>query len=158
MSEMNKLTSRIFIDADACPVKSQTINVATRHKLEVYIVSNGGIKPNPNELIKTVVVDIGPDVADNWIVNNIYKNDIVITTDILLAERSVKHGAHVILHNGDIINQKNIGEKIASRNLMSEIRSANPFYLSKGKVYSKSDKIKYVNSLEKIIQTIKKSL
>ena len=72
MNNSEKLTFGIYIDADACPVKTETISTATRHNIEVYIVSNGGIRPSTNPLIKTVVVNSGPDAADNWIVENIF--------------------------------------------------------------------------------------
>ncbi|HIP24373.1 MAG TPA: YaiI/YqxD family protein, partial [Rhodobacteraceae bacterium] len=68
----------IFIDADACPVKDETLRVANRHKLQVYIVSNGGMRPNPHPLVEIVVVDDGPDVADMWISDRIKRGDICI--------------------------------------------------------------------------------
>ena len=158
MNEINNLPFRIFVDADACPVKSETINIASRHRIVVYIVSNGGIRPSANPFVKTIVVDSGPDEADNWIVQNIEKNDIVITADILLSSRSVENGANIVSNDGQTIDTQNIGIKVASRNLMAEIRSANPFHKGKGREFSQSDRIRYINSLEKIIQTTKKSL
>ena len=158
MNEINTLSFKIYIDADACPTKIETITIATRHNITVHIVSNGGIRPSTNPLVKTIVVNSGPDKADNWIVDHILRNDIVITSDIPLADQSLKKGAYVISHSGETIDEKNIGLKIASRNLMSDIRSADPFHRAKGKEYSKSDRIRYMNSLERIIQTIKKSL
>ena len=148
---------KIFIDADACPVKVETIQIATRNCVEVYIVSNGGIRPSTNPLVKTIVVDSGPDEADHWIVANINKYDIVITSDIPLSGRCIEKGAYVISPNGEQLTSENIGVKTASRNLMFEIRAADPFHKGKGKAFSKSDRIKYINSLEKIIQTVKKS-
>jgi uncharacterized protein YaiI (UPF0178 family) len=152
------VTSRLFIDADACPVKNESIRIAERHKIETYIVSNGGIRPSLNSLVKTIVVSAGPDVADNWIVEQIQKSDIVITSDIPLASRCIEKGAFVLSHNGDPLNNDNIGLKLASRDLMTDIRSANPFHIGKGKPFSKIDRTKFLNQLEKIFQTIKKSL
>ena len=158
MNTTSSSMCRIFIDADACPVKKETINIATRNKIEVYIVSNGGIRPSTNPIVKTIVVDAGPDEADNWIVTNINKNDIVITADILLSGRCIAKGGWVISHNGESLTEDNIGRKTASRNLMFEIRSANPFHKGTGKEFIKSDRIHFTNKLEKIVQTIKKSL
>ncbi|MDG2473837.1 MAG: YaiI/YqxD family protein [Paracoccaceae bacterium] len=158
MHEICPSSFRIYVDADACPVRLETINIASRHQIEVYIVSNGGIRPSTNPFVKTIVVDSGPDEADNWIVQNIQKNDAVITADIPLSARSIEKGAHVISHDGEAINTKNIGNKVAFRNLMSDIRSADPFHQGKGRQFSKSDRNRFVNSLEKIIQTTKKSL
>ena len=157
MNGNSKISFKIFIDADACPVKVETIQIASRNSIEVYIVSNGGIRPSTNPLVKTIVVDSGPDEADNWIVANISKHDVVITSDIPLSGRCIEKDAYVISPNGEHLNPENIGVKTASRNLMFEIRAADPFHKGKGKAFSKSDRIKYINSLEKIIQTVKKS-
>ena len=158
MDKINKFNFNIYVDADACPTKTETIMIATRHKINVYIVSNGGIRPITNTLVKTVVVDSGPDMADKWIIENVHRNDIVITSDLPLGSLCIRKGAFVISHNGEIINIQNIGLKIASRDLMSDVRSADPFYRAKGKAYSKSDKVRFINALEKVVQTIKKSL
>ena len=157
MNENKKINFQIFVDADACPVKLETIQIASRNIVEVYIVSNGGIRPSTNPLVKTIVVDSGPDEADNWIASNITKRDIVITSDIPLAGRCIEKGAYVISHSGEHFTPENIGVKTAARNLMFEIRAADPFHKGKGRAFSKSDRIKYVNALEKIIQTVKKS-
>ena len=158
MKKISSLTFRIYVDADACPVKTETIKIAIRHEIQVFIVSNGGMRPNISPLVKNIIVDLGPDEADNWIFQNIDKNDILITADIPLANKSIKIGAYVISHAGDLIDETNIGQRVASRNLMTEIRSSNIFHQGRGKPYLKSDRIKYINALEKLIQTIKKSL
>lgn len=148
---------RLFIDADASPVRVEAIRIAERHKIKTFIVSNGGILPSRSQLTETVTVNQGPDEADNWIVDNIKKFDIVITSDIHLADRCIKKDVLVISQNGEPINKNNVGSKLASRNLMADIRSANPYLFGKGTVFSKNDRIKFMNSLEKEIQTIKKS-
>ena len=157
MDENKKMSFQIFVDADACPVKVETVQIASRNMVEVYIVSNGGIRPSTNTLVKTIVVDSGPDEADNWIATNITKQDIVITSDIPLAGRCIEKGAYVISHSGEHLTPENIGVKTAARNLMHEIRAADPFHQGKGRAFSKTDRIKYINTLEKIIQTVKKS-
>ena len=77
----------IYVDADACPVKAEVEKVADRHGLAVYIVSNGGIRPSPNPLVRSVVVAQGADAADDWIADHIEAGDIAITADIPLASR-----------------------------------------------------------------------
>ncbi len=156
--EVKKLNVAIYVDADACPVKPETLKVASRHKIEVYIVSNGGIRPSTNPTVKTIIVNAGPDAADNWIFKNVKKGDIVITSDIPLSSQAINIGANVISPYGEVLGTHNIGAKIATRNLMFELRSANPFQKEKGKEFRKTDRIRYVNALEKLIQTIKKSL
>ena len=156
--EAKKLNVVIFVDADACPVRTETCKVASRHKIAVYIVSNGGIRPSADPKVKTIVVNAGPDEADNWIFENVKKGDIVITSDIPLSSQAIKNGANVISPYGEVLDIHNIGTKIATRNLMFELRSSNPFQKGKGKEFRKADRIRYVNALEKMIQTIKKSL
>ncbi len=104
------------------------------------------------------MVDLGPDQADDWIVNNCKKLDIVITADILLSGRCIKNGAYVISNKGESITLENIGEKTASRNLMFEIRASDPFHHGREKEFTQLDRTRYKNALERVIQTIKKSL
>ena len=108
----------IFVDADACPVKEEVERVADRHKMKTYIVSNGGIRPSQNPLLNLVVVSKESDAADIWISENMSENDIVVTSDIVLAANVIEKGARVIKPNGEILNSKNIGEILAMRDLM----------------------------------------
>ena len=98
----------IFVDADACPVKEEVERVADRHKMKTYIVSNGGIRPSQNPLLNLVVVSKESDAADIWISENMSENDIVVTSDIVLAANVIEKGARVIKPNGEILNSKNI--------------------------------------------------
>ena len=141
---------RIFVDADACPVKSEVERVATRHKLQTYIVSNGGIRPSPNPLFKLVVVSNETDAADIWISENIVANDIVVTSDIVLAANIIEQGARAIKPNGDILDSKNIGEILAMRDLMHDLRAADPFRQSSAKSFSKNDRSNFLNGLERL--------
>jgi uncharacterized protein YaiI (UPF0178 family) len=140
----------IFVDADACPVKSEIERVADRHKMQTYIVSNGGIRPSQNPLIKLVVVSKESDAADIWISENLSANDIVVTSDIVLAANVIEKGAKVIKPNGEILNSKNIGEILAMRDLMYDIRAADPFRQSVGSAFSKNDRSKFLDSLERL--------
>ena len=140
----------IFVDADACPVKSEIERVANRHKMQTYIVSNGGIRPSQNPLIKLVVVSNESDAADIWISENLSAKDIVVTSDIVLAANVIEKGAKVIKPNGEVLNSKNIGEILAMRDLMYDIRAADPFRQSVGSAFSKNDRSKFLDSLERL--------
>lgn len=143
---------QIYVDADACPVKKEVEQVATRHGLTVTIVSNGGVRPSQNPIVQIIVVDRGPDEADKYIANAIKADDIVVTADIPLAARVIENGGRAIKHNGEIITENNIGNILAIRDLMTDLRSANPFAKQNHKQFSKSDKSRFLNSLEQLIQ------
>ncbi len=141
--------SEIYIDADACPVKDETLRVAERHKVRVYVVSNGGLRPNPHPLVETVVVPDGPDVADMWIAERIGKGDICITADIPLAARCLESGARAIRHNGEVFTPANIGNQLAMRDLMADLREADPFRQGRGKPFAKADRSRFLEVLER---------
>ena len=105
----------IYVDADACPVKAEVEQVATRYKVAVKLVCNGGIRPSANPLVELVVVDAGPDIADMWIAERAGPGDIVITTDIPLAAKAVEAGAKVLKPNGEALTPANIGNALATR-------------------------------------------
>ena len=144
--------TKIYVDADACPVKAEVEKTATRHKIPVFIVSNGGIRPSQNPIITTVVVDQGADVADQWIADHCETGDVVITSDIPLAARAIEHGSLVVKPNGEILTSKNIGPVLAARDLMSDIRSADPFFQGRSKAFSKSDRSHFLDALERVIR------
>ena len=93
----------LYIDADACPVKAEAERVATRHKVRMFVVSNGGLRPSQNPLVETVIVPDGPDVADMWIAERAGTGDVVVTGDIPLAAKCVEAGARVLKHNGEAL-------------------------------------------------------
>ena len=142
---------KIYVDADACPVKDEIIKVATRHKIEVFMVCNGGIRPFRNNLINLIIVSEGSDEADKWIFENIKTEDIVVTSDIPLASKCIDKGASALKHDGFILNVMNIGNVLATRDLMSDLRSSDPFIQGKSKNFAKADKGKFLNSLEILI-------
>lgn len=146
----------IYVDADACPVKAEVERVATRHGTKVFIVSNGGLRPSQNPLIETVIVPEGPDVADQWIADRAVAGDIVITGDIPLAAKCVAAGACVLKHNGEALTQANVGNALAMRDLMADLRSADPFRQGGGKPFSKADRSYFLNALEREIQRVKR--
>ena len=147
---------KIFIDADACPVKEEVYKVSIRNKLEVLIVSNGGIRPHPNPLIKSIFVGKGFNEADEYILKMVSKDDIVITNDIPMASDCIKKGATIIKQNGYVLNENNITNELSKRNLMTEIRAANPLMNFKGKPFSNTDKSNFLNELEAQIRYLMK--
>ena len=142
---------KIYVDADACPVKDEITKVAIRNKITTYMVCNGGIRPFKNISIKLVIVSEGADEADKWIFNNVLINDIVVTADIPLAAKCLDKGANVLKHDGHILTLDNIGNILSTRDLMSDLRSFDPFLKGKNKSFSKGDKAKFLNSLQSLI-------
>ncbi len=142
----------IYVDADACPVKTEAEEVATRHKLKIAFVSNGGLRPSANPLVEMVYVSEGPDVADMWIADRAGKSDVVVTGDVPLAAKCVAAGAQVIRHNGEAFTPANIGSQLASRDLMADLRAADPFRQGGGRAFSKSDRARFRDALERAVR------
>ncbi|MGY3438817.1 MULTISPECIES: YaiI/YqxD family protein [unclassified Marinovum] len=142
----------VFIDADACPVKAEAEKVATRHKMQMYLVSNGGLRMSQNPFVEVVIVPDGPDVADMWIADRAGPGDVVVTGDIPLAAKCVEAGAQVLRHTGDAFTQANIGQQLAMRDLMTDLRAADPFRQGGGKAFSKADRSRFLDGLERAIR------
>jgi len=114
---------RILVDADACPVKDEVYKVAWRRGVPVKVVSNMALRVPGHELIERVVVSHAFDAADDWIAGQADANTVVITGDILLADRCLKKGATVIGNNGKPFTSASIGGAIATRAIMADLRS-----------------------------------
>ncbi|HEV2532955.1 YaiI/YqxD family protein [Phenylobacterium sp.] len=114
---------RIFIDADACPVKDEVYKVAARYGLKTFVVSNGFIRTPLSPAIEFVLVDAGPDIADDWIAERAEPGDLVVTNDIPLADRALKKGAAAIAPNGRAFTVDSIGSALAGRAIGEHIRS-----------------------------------
>lgn len=142
----------IYVDADACPVKTEVETVASRHKTRVKMVSNGGIRPSPNPLIESIFVDAGPDEADKWIADNAGPGDVVITNDIPLAARCVEVGATVLKPNGERLTQANVREALAMRDLAADLRAADPFRQGGGKGFTKADRSRFLDALDSALR------
>lgn len=138
----------IYVDADACPVKDEIISIAIRHDCRAIMVCNGGIRPHPHPLIELAIVDDGPDAADIWIAEQAGNDDIVVTNDIPLAARGVENGAAVLRPDGSPITADNIGNVLATRDLMADMRAADPFRQGKGKPFSKADRGRFSQALD----------
>ena len=139
----------LYIDADACPVKAEAEKVATRHRLKMFVVSNGGLRPSANPFVETVIVPDGPDVADMWIADRAGPGDVVVTGDIPLAAKCVDAGARVLKHNGEALTAANIGNVLATRDLMTDLRAADPFRQGGGKGFTKADRSRFLEALER---------
>ncbi|KAA0917626.1 YaiI/YqxD family protein [Aquicoccus porphyridii] len=144
----------IYVDADACPVKAEVEKVGTRHGLRMFIVSNGGLRPSQNPLVDTVIVPEGADVADMWIAERAGPGDVVITGDIPLAAKCVEGGAVVLKHNGERLTQSNVREALAMRDLMSDLRAADPFRQGGGKGFTKADRSRFLDALETTLRAL----
>lgn len=146
---------RIFIDADACPVKDEAERVATRHGVRMLMVSNGGIRPSANPLVESVFVSAGPDEADKWIADQAGPGDVVVTGDIPLAAKVIAAGAVVVKHNGEVLTGRNIGNVLATRDLMQDLRSADPFRQGGGRPFSRADRSRFLEVLERELRAAK---
>jgi uncharacterized protein len=142
----------IYIDADACPVKAEAERVATRHQMRMVLVSNGGIRPSANPLVESVFVTSGPDEADKYIADQCGPGDVVVTADIPLAAKCVAAGAKVLKHNGEELTPANIGNVLATRDLMADLREADPFRMGGGRPFSKADRSRFLEVLERVIR------
>lgn len=140
----------IWVDADACPVKTEAERVATRLGIKLMLVSNGGLRPSPNPLVEMVYVDQGPDVADMYIAERAGRDDVVITNDIPLAAKCVEAGARVLRPDGEALTPANIGNVLATRDLMADLRSADPFRQGGGKPFSKADRARFSDALDRV--------
>ena len=138
----------IYIDADACPVKAEAERVATRHRIPMILVCNGGIRPSENPLVSLKVVPAGPDEADRWIAESCGPGDVVVTADLPLADRCIKAGAAVLTHDGERLTEANIGPRLATRDLMADIRAANPFHQGSGRPFARSDRARFLQALD----------
>lgn len=142
----------LYIDADACPVKAEAEKVATRLQVTMILVSNGGIRPSPNPLVQSVYVGSGLDEADRWIADHAKTGDVVVTSDIPLAARVIEGGAAVVKPDGQELTPANIGGVLATRDLMSDLRSADPFRQGGGKSFSKTDRSRFLDTLDRVLR------
>ena len=147
---------QIFVDADACPVKEEAAKVAARHKLIIHYVSNSHMRLPLGDNVKRVVVSDGADAADNCIAEECASGDIVVTADIPLASRAIKKGAQVISHIGKPFTQDSIGMALAMRDLMSQLRETGEVR-GNNPVFTPSDRSRFLQGLENIIQALKRS-
>lgn len=142
----------IWVDGDACPVKAEVEAVATRARVRVAIVSNGGLRPSRNPLVEMVYVDQGADAADRWIAERAGPGDVVVTADIPLAARAVEAGAIVVKPNGERLTAANVGQALATRDLMTDLRAADPFRQGGGRPFSAADRSRFRDALDRALR------
>jgi len=145
---MNPIT--VFLDADACPVKDEAYKVAARYGLKTYVVSNAFMQIPQSRLIERVIVDAGPDVADDWIAERATTGDIVVTNDIPLAERALAAGAAAIAPNGRAFTKDSIGSAIAQRALMEQIRSTGEI-TGGPRPFDRADRSRFLQAMDEAI-------
>jgi uncharacterized protein len=149
-------TSRIYIDADACPVKDEIYRVAERHALPVTVVAGGFIRVPQHPLIERAAAGSGMDAADNWIAERAGKGDIVITADIPLASRCVKAGAEVLAPNGKPFTEDSIGMVLAVRNLMTDLRESGEV-TGGPRSFSPRDRSAFLAALDQTIRRLQRA-
>lgn len=145
----------LYIDADACPVKAEIYRVAERYGLKVFVVANNWMRVPDDPRIELMTVADGLDVADDWIAERAGKGDIVITADIPLAARCIKNGARAIGSSGKPFTEDSIGDVLATRNLMTELRETGEIQ-GGGRPFSKQDRSRFLQALDTAIQAIKR--
>jgi uncharacterized protein len=148
-------TTRIYVDADACPVKDEIYRVAIRLGVPVSVVAGQFIRVPQDPLIERVAAGSGMDAADDWIAERARAGDVVITSDIPLASRCVKAGAEVIAPNGKPFSEESIGMTLAMRNLMTDLRSSGEI-TGGPKSYSPRDRSAFISALDQAIRRIQR--
>ena len=143
----------IFIDADACPVKEEVYRVARRYGCPVFVVANTFIRTPPD--MKLVVVDAGPDIADDWIAARVQPGDIVVTNDIPLADRTLKAGGAALGATGKAFTVASIGSALAHQDLMEHLRSFGEM-TGGPKPFSPADRSRFLSALDAAVQKAKR--
>lgn len=141
---------RILVDADACPVKEEVYKVAFRLELPVSIVANSYLRVPEHPLIERVVVGDGADAADDWIAENADAASVVITADILLAERCLNVGAQVIAPDGKTFDQNSIGSAVAMRSVMENLRASGDI-VGRNAPFSKADRSRFLGTMDTVL-------
>jgi len=147
------MTPRILVDADACPVKDEIYRVAWRHEVSTTIVSNSHLRVPDHPLVERVVVSAGFDAADDWIAAAASADAVVITADILLADRCLKAGATVIAPSGKPFTTGSIGAAIATRAIMADLRAGGD-QLGGPAAFTKADRSRFLSTLDEALVRI----
>ncbi|HEX2224204.1 MAG TPA: YaiI/YqxD family protein [Thermoanaerobaculia bacterium] len=145
----------IYIDADGCPVKDEVYKVARRYGLQVFVVCNKPMTVPMDERIRLAVVSGRFDAADDWIVEHVGEGDIVVTADIPLASRSLEKGARVIGTKGHPFTEDSIGDALATRELMDQLRQAGAVRGGPAPM-AKDDRSRFLSELDRTIQAVRR--
>ncbi len=147
---------QVYIDADACPVKDETYRVAGRYGLRVFVVANGWLRVPEAPLIERVIVTEGLDRADDWIVEHAGRGDIVITADVPLADRALKRGARALAPNGRPFTTASIGNDLATRNLLTELRDTGQIR-GGGRPFTREDRSRFLGTLDAMVHAVRRT-
>ena len=147
----------ILVDADACPVKDEIYKVAFRHDVPVRIVSNAMLRVPPHPLIERVTVGTGFDAADDWIAERAGPRTVVITSDILLADRCLKAGAVVLSATGKPFTGNSIGAAIATRAIMADLRAGADGLSGGPAPFSKADRSRFLQALDEALVRLERA-
>jgi uncharacterized protein YaiI (UPF0178 family) len=157
MAQEPAASPRIIVDGDACPVKVEALRVAARHYLPVVIVSNGGLRPSRDPMVRHVIVARTPDAADDWIADNAGPTDIVVTADIPLADRAIKAGAHALGPDGRPFTSDSIGMAVAMRDLKRHLRETGTIE-SASRSFAPADRSRFLGELDRLVRRVVKRL
>ena len=148
---------QIFVDADGCPVKQDVFRVAKRYDLQVTLVANAGMSIPPGDRVELIVVSAGFDAADDYIASHVARNDIVITDDIPLAARCLEQNAHVLSTRGKRFTDESIGEALATRELMTDLRAMGT--VGGGPApFDQRDRSNFLQRLDQMIHAARKAM
>ena len=150
-------TPRILVDADACPVKEEIYRVAFRRAVTVRVVSNARIRIPDHPLVERVVVSDSFDAADDWIAETAGARDVVVTADILLADRCLKAGAAVISPTGKPFTSASIGAAVATRAIMADLRAGMGEGIGGPAPFSKADRSRFLQALDAAVVAVRRS-
>jgi uncharacterized protein len=147
----------IYVDADACPVKEEIYRVARRYVLKVYIVANAPLRVPAEDLFELVVVKGRFDAADDWIAERAATGDIVITTDIPLADRCLRRGSRVLSPKGNAFTEDAIGDAVATRALLDMLRQGGEFTGGPAP-FAKADRSRFLSKLDEMVHASRRDL
>ncbi len=153
----------LFLDADACPVKDEAYRVAARHGMPVFVVTCQAMRDPARPGVTLMSVPAGPDIADDWIADKIAAGDICATDDIPLAARCVRKGALVVTGRGRLLHEGNIGETLATRDLLESLRGSGAIGDGGGSgggpaPFTKPDRSRFLEQLEEAVRKIKRDI
>lgn len=148
----------ILVDADACPVKDEIYRVAARHAAHVRMVSNQAFRVPLSERVKRVVVSDAFDAADDWIAAHAGPSTLVVTGDILLADRALKAGATVLAHTGKPFDAASIGSAIATRAIMADLRAGAESITGGPPPFRKEDRSRFLQAMDRELVRLSRAL
>jgi uncharacterized protein len=151
----SSVISMLFLDADGCPVKDEAYRVAERYGLHTYVVANSWLRVPETATIERVTVGDRLDEADDWIAARAGPGDIVVTSDIPLADRAIKAGAKVVTPDGRVLDARTIGDVLATRNLLTDLREAGTIR-GGGRPFGKAERSRFLEAMDRVVTAIRR--